>query len=814
MKKIKFILIIIFCIFLFACQKESNKDTIEIVVERNTLAAGEDLYIGVKSTKLGNFVYESSDKNIAIVDEYGFLSALNKGCVTITVYAESDPSLKTSIDLTITDMLVNNIKVSGITMGHVGDTLDLTYILYPRGVNESITFTSSDTSVATIDALGKVKLLSLGFSTIKLTTESNFTYEFKVGAFDFSKIVVDPNNTNTIEGEKIVIDGVDYFNNFTYLSSIKDAIKYIDEDGIINVLEGDITQDFAINKKGIKLYGINKNNDPNKVDFTKNTNILNTITIASDLNDIELMGFTFKDEGCISLYGNNDNLLIANNKFIDSTISSNWSSISATSLIYFRSNNNPSDNVTITQNKFENTYTTCITLTYMLNLKITNNQFLDFALDAIKSNVAEALDSCQYLIKGNIFKNGGYSAIYLPTFASKVVPYSQIISIFDNVFENIGQNHSSFVDNPYGAISLIGFNGGTTEVVVRYNSFINCKSNVRVDNNQSDIFFNNLNVDVNYNVFKLADNVDNLFVSYKEINNTKKIENENLVDCKGNVYLDLNDNEITDLSKYSKYNLVNTKITYNDYKELIHLYSSSTIHLEETSRIIANGDNLTFKSTNENVLKVDKDGSITPLSIGEANIVAYSGNNEVGRMYFRVKDSINIDYASLLVSIALKEEGYREGANNYTKYGVWYSKQVSDNSFAYGAWCAMFVSWCANEANIPRTIIPLYASCSAGRQWFETRGLFKYKESYTPKTGDIIFFLSNNASHTGIVVDYKNGTVYTIEGNTSDMCHQRSYDPSNARITGYGTPEYPVYNGSKIEFDVSSATSGEGLSTR
>ena len=333
MKKFKLIIVVIISLFLIGCKNENNKDTIEIVVDKTTLAAGDDLYIGIKATKLGNFVYESSDENIAIVDEYGFLSALSKGSVTITVYLESDPSLKTSIDLTITDMVVNNVKVSGLTMGHVGDTLDLTYILYPRGVEESISFTSSNEAVATINSLGKVKLLSLGFSTIKLTTESNFTYEFNVGAFDFSKIVVDPNNKNTIEGEEIIVDGVTYYNNYTYLTSIKDAIKYIDEDGIINVLEGDITQDFAINKKGIKLYGINKNNDPNKLSFTKNTNILNTITVASDLNDIEIMGFTFKDEGCINLYGNNDNLLIANNMFTGSTISSTWSSISADSLI-------------------------------------------------------------------------------------------------------------------------------------------------------------------------------------------------------------------------------------------------------------------------------------------------------------------------------------------------------------------------------------------------------------------------------------------------------------------------------------------------
>ena len=814
MKRFKLIIVVIISLFLIGCKNENNKDTIEIVVDKTTIAAGDDLYIGIKASKLGNFVYESSDESIAIVDEYGFLSALSKGNVTITVYLESEPSLKTSIDLTITDMVVNNIKVSGLTMGHVGDVLELTYILYPRGVEESMTFSSSNTEVATIDPTGKVKLLSLGFSTIKITTETNFTKEFKVGAFDFSKIVVDPNNTNTVEGEKITIDGVDYYNNYTYLTSIKDAIKYVDEDGIINVLEGDITQDFAINKNGIKLYGINKNNDPNKQEFSKNTNILNTITIASDLSDIEIMGFTFTSDGCINLYGNNDNLIIANNLFYNTSISSTWSSISADSLIFFRSNNSPSDNVLITQNKFENATTTCITLSYMLNLKITNNTFEGFTLDAVKSNITETLDSCQFLIKGNTFKNGGYSAIYLPAFGSKVVPYSLIISIFDNVFENIGLNQSSFIQSTYGAVSLLGFNGGTTEVVVRYNDFINCKSNVRVDNNQSDLFFNNLNVDVNYNVFKLSSNTTNLFVSYKEISKTKTVENENFIDCKNNVYLNLDDTEVTNISSYSNYSDVNTKISYNEYKKLERLYSSPTLHLEEDAKIISESDDATFTSSNKNVLTVDEEGHITPVAKGEAIIIASVNGVEVARMDFRVKDSINIDYASLLVSIALKEEGYREGANNYTKYGVWYSGEVSDSSFAYGAWCAMFVSWCANQANIPRTIIPLYASCSAGRQWFETRGLFKYKESYTPKTGDIIFFLSNGASHTGIVVDYRNGTVYTIEGNTSDMCHQRSYDPMNARITGYGTPEYPIYNGSKIEFDVSSATSGEGLSTR
>ena len=76
-----------------------------------------------------------------------------------------------------------------------------------------------------------------------------------------------------------------------------------------------------------------------------------------------------------------------------------------------------------------------------------------------------------------------------------------------------------------------------------------------------------------------------------------------------------------------------------------------------------------------------------------------------------------------LVSIATGEIGYKEkasdkdfddftanaGSNNYTKYGKWYGINP-------GAWCAMFVSWCANQAGASTYVIPKYSSCSTGMQ--------------------------------------------------------------------------------------------------
>lgn len=138
-----------------------------------------------------------------------------------------------------------------------------------------------------------------------------------------------------------------------------------------------------------------------------------------------------------------------------------------------------------------------------------------------------------------------------------------------------------------------------------------------------------------------------------------------------------------------------------------------------------------------------------------------------------------------IVDIAIKQIGANEADGSHMKFINWYG------GFGRGTpWCAIFVSWCANQAGVLNSIIPKFASCASGRAWFESKGLFKYKGSYIPKRGDIIFFLSNGASHTGVVEKSSGGKVYTIEGNTSDRVARRNYDLSNARITGYGTPKY------------------------
>ena len=160
-----------------------------------------------------------------------------------------------------------------------------------------------------------------------------------------------------------------------------------------------------------------------------------------------------------------------------------------------------------------------------------------------------------------------------------------------------------------------------------------------------------------------------------------------------------------------------------------------------------------------------------------------------------------------IIGVAQTQLGYLEGNNssqlggtvagsgNYTKYGQWYGINP-------GAWCAMFVSWCANQAGISAGVIPRHASCDVGMNWFKNNARWGWGSywagqrgytAYTPKRGDIVYYGNGNlddSTHVGIVTSVSGGKIYTIEGNASDKCQTRSYSLTSSYIYGYGIPAY------------------------
>lgn len=158
--------------------------------------------------------------------------------------------------------------------------------------------------------------------------------------------------------------------------------------------------------------------------------------------------------------------------------------------------------------------------------------------------------------------------------------------------------------------------------------------------------------------------------------------------------------------------------------------------------------------------------------------------------------------ADAIVSVALAEEGYTEGANNYSKYGEWYYNNVSKESdYAHAQWCAMFISWCARQANIPTSVIKNNAwagSMGSSKCTGNFGGQYYPKGSITPQKGDIVYYGwgSSTSEHVEIVVSTTSNTITSIGGNTgggTKVYIHRNYSFTSSNIVGY---ERPNYNGS------------------
>ena len=168
------------------------------------------------------------------------------------------------------------------------------------------------------------------------------------------------------------------------------------------------------------------------------------------------------------------------------------------------------------------------------------------------------------------------------------------------------------------------------------------------------------------------------------------------------------------------------------------------------------------------------------------------------------------DQAADIVGVALTQVGY-ESSNGNSVYGEWMGINGS-------AWCAAFVSWCANRANIPSSIVRYQTT--ADRDWYKEKGLYKKSKyrggSYKPKAGDLIFFSWNGndyAQHIGIVSDTDSSKVYTVEGNSGDpgAVKKKYYSLGSEYVLGYACPEYVVQTPLKHTVKLTSEFPSEGI---
>lgn len=146
----------------------------------------------------------------------------------------------------------------------------------------------------------------------------------------------------------------------------------------------------------------------------------------------------------------------------------------------------------------------------------------------------------------------------------------------------------------------------------------------------------------------------------------------------------------------------------------------------------------------------------------------------IGKVFYTPEDG------DAIVDVALTQVGNVGGEPYWSWYG--FTNHVE--------WCACFVSWCADQCGyLDSGAYPKFSGCVFGMQWFQQRSLW-LDSSTEPAPGMLIFFdwatQDGVPDHVGIVEKVDSGMVYTVEGNSRDMCRQKQYTLGSGVILGYG----------------------------
>ena len=242
---------------------------------------------GVKS----GLKWKSSKSKYVTVDQSGLVTAKKKGSAVITVTATNGKKKKATCKITVKDIRVQKLSVSGKKTLTVGETAELTTKTTPSNANQLFTWKSSNSSVVKVSESGIITAKKAGTAIITVTAADKSK---KTAAIEItvtkktSETVAEGSDTNGSEG------GSNAEKESSAADSETKSTETETDAGTTNQTESEITNQTEANTS------------TDADDYSK---VVNT-TIAGDGYSRTFNIYTDKDASCFSAYTSNTNVAI------------------------------------------------------------------------------------------------------------------------------------------------------------------------------------------------------------------------------------------------------------------------------------------------------------------------------------------------------------------------------------------------------------------------------------------------------------------------------------------------------------------------
>ena len=180
----------------------------------------------------GSIKWESMNKKVAKVTQKGVVKPVKVGKAKIKATATKNANAWVTIEVTVkksdapTSISVGTSKKSL----YVGEQWWINYKLSPADAKTTLTFSSSDEAVATVDGNGLITALSVGSSTITVKTHNNKKASCKITVLPIPTIQLDRTSVTLKVGET-------YSLTCLVTGEVKDSIQFSSSDETVAIVD-------------------------------------------------------------------------------------------------------------------------------------------------------------------------------------------------------------------------------------------------------------------------------------------------------------------------------------------------------------------------------------------------------------------------------------------------------------------------------------------------------------------------------------------------------------------------------------------------